>query len=97
MLIDRLRAFFAVREKVDFLHRTGTDHICIRVYGLAGESGISPETVRESLESFAKRGVLSLSTWRNVPYREVNWREWQSEDFFYNRDDANYVRLRLAA
>ena len=60
MLIDRLRAFFAVREKVDFLHRTGTDHICIRVYGLAGKLGISPETVRESLENPLQNGASCL-------------------------------------
>jgi hypothetical protein len=95
---DLKKAIQAVSEKLDFLRKGGAGggFICVSTYGLAGERQISPESVRMALKMYADFGLLSLSTWRHDLWREVNWREWRSEDFFFNRDDANYVRLRLA-
>jgi hypothetical protein len=96
-IVERSKAYRWVSEKAEFLRRRGSGgHICVRVSEAVGELAIAPEWVREALEAFADFGILSMSTWRRDVWREVNWREWHNEDFFYNRDDSNYVHLRLA-
>jgi hypothetical protein len=93
---DWFKAFFAIQEKVYFLRKGGSDQIHVMPYTLAGQLGVSQECLRSVLTHFADRGILSMRTWRWDALREVSWQEWRSEEFFYNRDDANYVRLRLA-
>jgi hypothetical protein len=93
-----LKAVSAVQDKVEFLRRCGpsSNHMSVSVVGLAGERGISSESVSKALEIFADRGILSMTTWRNEVRREVNWYEWRDENFFYNPHNSNCVRLRLA-
>jgi len=97
-LVELGKAYAYLSQKVDFLRKNGTGagFICTSVSSLAGELGISLESSRRALQAFADSGILSMSTWRYDLWREVNWREWRSVSFFYNRDDSNYVRLRLA-
>lgn len=96
---DLNKALSVVWQKVDFLRKGGAGfngHICVSVFALAGEFAVAPESFRRALGTFADAGILSLSTWRYDVWREVDWHEWRSEDFFHNPHDSNYVRLRLA-
>jgi hypothetical protein len=98
-LIELGEAYACLWDKVSFLRRGGAGSggfICASVCGLAGELGISPESARKALQAFADSNIFSMSTWRYDLWREVNWSEWRSVSFFHNRDDSNYVRLRLA-
>ena len=97
-IVELGKAYAWLFEKAEFLRKNGAGdgYICASVARLAGELGISLEAARRALMAVADSGVLSMSTWRYDLWREVNWSEWRSKDFFYNRDDSNYVRLRLA-
>lgn len=94
-MLDIIKAFTKIYESVDFLHKHGGE-VHIKPYTLAGELGVSHECVREALKRFASSGFISMSTWRWEVFREVNYNEWPTTEFFYNRHDANYIRLRLA-
>lgn len=91
------KAFIAVQKYVDFLKRTRSSELHLRAYEEAGRLGVPDKFVVEALTWFARFGGVKLTTWSNRAWREVTFQECPTEDFFYNRDDANHVRLHLAA
>ena len=96
---DLDKAFSEVSRRVEVLRKMSYNshqHLCVRVGGCAGELGIAPELVIKVLKLFERWGIVRLTTWRFDAFREVDYREWCSDDFFYNPHDACYVRMRLA-
>lgn len=64
-----------------------------QVHVLAGRFDAPEKFVREILLNLYRLGLVSLKTWSKSACREVAYGECPTEDFFYNRDDANHVRV----
>jgi hypothetical protein len=76
-----------------FFSKHGGDWFA-QVHILAGSFNVSEKEVREMLVNLYSWGLISLKTWSNAAWREVPYCECPTPAFFYNRDDANYVRVK---
>jgi hypothetical protein len=79
---------------VDCARVSGPVHV--HVGEVAGRCGVTPDVVEAELLGRYRSAAITLTTWSNRAWREVNILEWQgtSFSFFHNRDDSNYVRMR---
>jgi hypothetical protein len=82
-----------VFEKLRFFKRIGSTWHC-QSWMIAFELGVPEETVREVLTSLGRWGFIRLSAWNYAAWREVDFREMSADNFFFNRDDCGYVRVR---
>jgi hypothetical protein len=57
---------------------------------------VPEDLMRRTLIWLAEHGLVTLTTWSHALRREAHYWEFRSlDDFFYNRDDSNYVRVKL--
>lgn len=65
-------------------------------FALAGKTGFSVETVRESLVEYATDRLITLGSWRHDLHRPKMFTEWDDvKQMFFNPDDQNGVRVSL--
>jgi hypothetical protein len=92
---NREKVSAAVWESIRLQAQTLSGHPWhVQVSGVTNNLGIQEQDVREALIALNNCGVISLKTWSNSAGREISFSEWPTEDFFYNRDDAYYVRVK---
>ncbi|MGB8590480.1 MAG: hypothetical protein WA755_05795 [Candidatus Acidiferrales bacterium] len=88
------RLFQHVREQLQLFARWNGIW-CPRVYLLAAEFDLPEQTVRAVFESLFRLGIISLKTWSYRNWREVSFGEWPTAEFFRNKDDSNYIRVKV--
>ncbi len=89
------KALAAISEKLRVITKCGLPpEWHVQVSQLAVELSIPEKFVREALIRLHNWGILSLKTWSNKAWREISFSECPAEGFFYNLDDANFVRVR---
>jgi hypothetical protein len=66
----------------------------VQTFNFASQIGVPERYVREALVALKSVGLVTLKTWSNSAWRQVSFSECPTENFFYNRDDANYVRVK---
>ncbi len=88
------RVSSAIWEKLRFFAKHGgVWHV--QAFLIAGQLNVPEACVRKFLVNLARWGLISLRTWSNSAWREASFEEYPTMDaFFYNRDDANNVRVK---
>jgi hypothetical protein len=90
---ERLKVIRLVNKKLKFFKRIGSTWHC-QSWTVAYELGVPEKVVREVFVSMARWGLVTLRSWNNSAWREVNYYELAADSFFFNRDDGGHVRIR---
>jgi hypothetical protein len=92
---NREKVFAGIWENVRFhVQHPSACGWHVQLFSFASNLGVQEQDVRDALIALNKCGVISLKTWSNSAWREISFSECPTQNFFYNRDDANYVRVK---
>jgi|SRR2546426_4378198 len=93
-MTQHTKAFDTIRGKLRwwYLHGGGRPwHV--QAFLIAAQLNVPERCVREIFVLLDTLGLVSITTWSKQAWREISYKECPIPDFFYNRDDANYVRV----
>jgi len=84
-----------IARLLQFLKTSNSRELHLRAWEVAIRLDIPEPYVWQAIAEVAAAGT-KLTTWSQSLWREITYQEWATPDFFHNRDDSGYVRLRPA-
>jgi hypothetical protein len=92
-MTEAQRAEWKVRERLHtFTRIRATWHVIVSVE--SGLLNLPSKYMRRVLLNLSDAGYIRLTSWSKPLNREADYREFATlDDFFFNRDDCNYVRV----
>ena len=93
---EELKVANRITESLRFFWTMGTGtpwnvQVCVE----CARMNVPDLTMQGALVWLAHQGYVSLTTWNKSLRREAHYWEYATPDaFFYNRDNANYVRVK---